>query len=100
VARLSFSTKITDYLSSGKCIFAVGNSDLAPIEYLKDNGAALVACSQAEVEEKLRLLLSDNAILQKYANGAVDCGRKNHSPALISQRFRDVVEGVLTQGNK
>ena len=41
VARLSFSTKITDYLSAGKCILAVGNPDTAPMQYFRENGSRL-----------------------------------------------------------
>ena len=39
ISRLSFSTKLTDYFASGKCIFAVGNEDTAPMEYLKNEDA-------------------------------------------------------------
>ena len=43
IARLSFSTKLTDYFRSGKCILAVGNPDTAPMDYLKEDDAALIA---------------------------------------------------------
>ena len=42
-ARLSFSTKITDYLKSGKCIFAVGDKDIAPIDYFNKYDSAITA---------------------------------------------------------
>lgn len=33
VERLSFSAKILDYLNSGKCIYAIGDNDIVPMEY-------------------------------------------------------------------
>ena len=93
-ARLSFSTKITDYLSSGKCIFAIGNADLAPIEYFQENRAALVACNKVEIGENVKLLLQDKEILQEYAKNAMECGIKNHSPELIKQKFENVIMEV------
>lgn len=77
IARLSFSTKIIDYLTSGKCILAVGSSDLAPIEYFKNEDAALVATSQDEISDAL-LQLTDINIVNEYAQKAVNCGIRNH----------------------
>ena len=94
-ARLSFSTKLTDYLSSGKCIFAIGNDDLAPIEYLRENEAALVACSEDEIEAQLKTIVSNGDVLQKYARNAINCGLKNHHPDIIIKTFYNVIEQVI-----
>ena len=94
-ARLSFSTKLTDYLSSGKCIFAIGNDDLAPIEYLRENEAALVACSEDEIEAQLKTIVSNGDVLQKYARTAINCGLKNHHPDIIIKTFYNVIEQVI-----
>lgn len=40
--RLSISTKIPEYLASGKLILAIGPKDVASIKYLKENNVALV----------------------------------------------------------
>lgn len=96
-ARLSFSTKITDYLSSGKCIFAVGNKELAPIEYLKENEAALVACDQTEIEREIARILTDRYSLITYAQKAVECGLKNHNPQLIRKQLNDVIISLLQE---
>ncbi len=77
VARLSFSTKITDYLASGKCIFAVGPSDSAPIEYFVENDSAIVASDYDGIKKKLQdLLLPD--MVESYSLKAFNCGKKNH----------------------
>ena len=82
-ARLSFSTKIVDYLAGGKCILAVGPEDIAPIEYLKENDAALIASSKQAVLEVLGKVLSDNQLLNEYGKKAYDVALKNHDIAKI-----------------
>lgn len=77
IARLSFSTKICDYLSSGKCIFAVGPHSIAPIEYLKDEDAAVVANSKEDIERQLYNIINQRFV-SEYANRAFRCVRKNH----------------------
>lgn len=77
-ARLSFSTKITDYLSSGRCILAVGCMDTAPMQYFADYGAAMIATTHTEMLESFRRILEDDAILLEYAQRACACGLTNH----------------------
>lgn len=89
VARLSFSTKITDYLSSGKCIFAVGNSDIAPMQYFKDNDCALVATDEEKIISSLQRL--DDETIRFYAKNAAKCGLENHSEEKIKKIFFDTI---------
>ena len=93
MARLSFSTKITDYFSAGKCIFAVGNPDLAPMQYFKDTDSAVIVDDVQNIESSLRKLLS-RGNLAAYAKNATECGLKNHSAEYIRQTFDDVLNRV------
>ena len=77
VARLSFSTKICDYLASGKCILVVGPEDSAPIEYFKEEDAAMVATSIEEIEEQI-IRLSNPQVVKDYAQKAHTCALRNH----------------------
>ena len=77
VARLSFSTKIIDYIQSGKCILAVGPKDVAPIEYFKNEDAAIVATNKKELMDAL-VLLTDQTVIHEYAEKAIACGKRNH----------------------
>ena len=92
IARLSFSTKITDYLASGKCIFAVGPQDIAPIEYLKDNDAALVAHGYDELKSNLQVLLRPESIAE-YSRKAFSCGMANHDKNILD----NIVFGKLIE---
>ena len=95
VARLSFSTKITDYLSSGKCIFAVGYKETAPMQYFIKNDAAVIADNDKEIEEKLSMLVNNPELLVKYAENACDIGIKNHNEEKILNTFDSVIKSVL-----
>ena len=77
LARLSFSTKIVDYLSSGKCIFAIGPGDIAPIQYFKNNRVAFVAEKEAQIEEELDLMRIEYN-RQEMANASFDFAKRNH----------------------
>lgn len=76
--RLSFSTKIVDYFSKAKCIFAVGDRSVASMDYLIRNDAAVTACSTAEILEKLSMLAENPALIDEYAEKAWQCGARNH----------------------
>ena len=69
-ARLSFSTKLTDYFKSGKCIFAIGDKSIAPIEYLKENDAAVISTEYSLIEENLRKLVDHPELMGQYGRNA------------------------------
>ena len=85
IARLSFSTKITDYYSAGRCILAIGNPDLAPIELMKESDSAIVVCSIVELQKKIEEI--DNNTIALYAKKASVEGKKNHSINAIRTTF-------------
>lgn len=90
-ARLSFSTKMTDYLASGACIWAVGNKDLASIAYMREEDAGLVSFDGAMIKETLTQMIQTPKILHEYAAKAQQCGKKNHSAALIHEIFSQTI---------
>lgn len=93
VARLSFSTKITDYLSSGKCIWAVGNGELAPIEYLRCEDAAIVSITKKDILDALYSVVKEPSIVSQYARKAHFCGVANHNEETIRNLFYRVIMG-------
>ena len=93
-ARLSFSTKITDYLSAGKCILAVGNTETAPMKYFTDNEAALVAGSEEEIYHALLRICEEHEVIVKYAENAAKAGIKNHNKEDIQKTFDEVLNRV------
>lgn len=92
-ARLSFSTKITDYLSSGKCIFAVGPEDSAPMEYFRDEKCAIVAHNHEEIVKGL-LEISDEQRTKELGKAAFEAGKRNHDKKVIQDRLEKVLEEI------
>lgn len=88
-ARLSFSTKLTDYFKNGKCIFAIGDKTIAPIEYLLDNDCAIIANEYDEIAPQLKMIIDNPQIIRDYSKKAYDCGEKNHNEKDIKRVFLD-----------
>lgn len=87
-ARLSFSTKITDYLRSGKCIFAIGDREIAPIDYFQRYDSAITATTYEEIGEKLGFLLSHKELILEYGKKAYRCGKEHHSIELMNRTLK------------
>lgn len=91
-ARLSFSTKITDYLCSGKCIWAVGSKEMSAIEYLYDMDAALCSMNKESIKTHLNSLL-DNKMVNYYAFKAWRCGNERHSASNTTEKLYHLIGG-------
>lgn len=76
--RLSFSTKLVDYLSNGKCIFALGWENSSSIRYLEDNNIACVATKKEEIIDSLRKLEKDD-YRKKLEERALTFALERHS---------------------
>jgi hypothetical protein len=93
-ARLSFSTKLTDYFHSGRCIFAIGAQDIAPIEYLQAEDAAVCATSEPEILEQIRRLVADPSLVTEYGRKALECGQRNHDERVVKRLVGETVARV------
>lgn len=92
IARLSFSTKITDYLSSNRCILAIGPKDISSIEYFTQQDSALVCTSPLEIETIFNELKDNPQLIELYAEKGYNCGIRNHSVEIIRDRMKNVLE--------
>ena len=93
---MSFSTKLTDYFANGKCILAIGSEDIAPIEYLREEDAALVASTQQQIGRWLQSIVDNPELIAQFARKAYECGLKNHSEKMVQDTFKE----TLTQAAK
>jgi len=80
VTRLSVSTKIPEYLASGRSILAIGPGGVASIDYLAENGVAqVVHPGDAErLDEALLALVRDGAEARDQIGRAFKLAQKNH----------------------
>ena len=90
-ARLSFSTKITDYLSCRRCILAIGSTDNSAIEYFQEEDVALTCANKGDISTNLHRVISDPLILTHYAEKAYECGLKNHNETVIKNTFFNLI---------
>jgi len=77
--RYSLSTKIGEYLASGACVAAFGPGDIASMEYLNSNGAALFSCTADGLVEKLAAAQSDAQIYTQTVKKGLATAQKHHS---------------------
>lgn len=89
--RLSFSTKLTDYFAAGKCIWGVGNADLGPIDYIKQEGVGFVSTDIKSIKEALIQMIEDLGRISAFSEKAYQCGKKNHSSELIISRLKKLI---------
>lgn len=97
-ARLSFSTKITDYFESGKCVLAIGPADSASLEYLRVENAALVVNEEQGIYDALQRICKSDAV-QLFSLKAFECGKRNHDLHIISQKINNAFQEVVKENN-
>lgn len=93
-ARLSFSTKITDYLKSGKCIFAIGDKEIAPIDYFQRYDSAVTATTYDEIYMMMEHLVKNQNVINQYAEKAHCCGVLNHSREKMDELLKNTLNAV------
>ena len=86
-AKLSFSTKITDYISNGKCVLAIGKDYIAPIDYFQRNDSALIAHSKDEILRQIKRIVENPNIVDEYGEKAFNCAVRNHEKNMMNKRF-------------
>lgn len=86
-AKLSFSTKITDYLSNGKCVLAIGKEWIAPMDYFIRNDSAIIATTNEQIVEKVCEIVGSPELVKTYSRKAYDCAVMNHEMNMINDRF-------------
>lgn len=84
--RLSFSTKIVDYLYNARCILAVGGRTAA-MAYLERNDAAVVVKDEEALEAELARLIGSPQIIWEYGRKAWECGKRNHQKSTLQRQL-------------
>lgn len=66
--KYSISTKVSEYMSVGKPIFAIGPNNVGSMKYLSD---IAICCNRSElIKNKLEIILNDVKIREEYGNKA------------------------------
>ncbi len=89
--RTAFSTKIGDSLASGKCFVVYAPESLACVEYLKQNDCACVITDPSVLCERLRELIEDKALQQRYIQNALATASRNHNTQRNAEMMREIL---------
>lgn len=100
VTRLSVSTKISEYLASGKPILAVGPSDVASIRYLRESGAAFVesAMTSESIDSTVATAIRDQASREACARRAWELAKQNHDARVLRARLHEQLRALAQPG--
>lgn len=88
--RLSMSTKIPEYLSSGQPILAIGNETQGSIAYLKEHNAAYIIANSDDMDTVVPLFLERQG-WDVISNNAQVLFERNHSREIQKERFCQIV---------
>lgn len=87
----AFSTKISDCLGSGSCLFVYAPNNMAFTKYLLENKAAFVVTDKNNLEESLKNILEDNELRQSIINNSLLAAHNHHDANTNAERFREIV---------
>lgn len=94
-ARLSFSTKIVDYLEAGRCILAVGWQETGAIEYLAEHDGAIVVTDRNLILPVITDLVGSPDKILEYGDKGFRLGTKFHRFELIRTDLQNSLEEVI-----
>lgn len=99
VTRLSVSTKIPEYMASGKPLLALGPSDIGSIRYLVETESAFVAASLEpdDIDATLSAVLIDDIRRHAYAQNAWRVARARHHAATVRPQLQSQFVAIARQ---
>ncbi len=90
--RLSFSTKIIDYLQSASGLIVYGPRNIASVSYLINSNIGLFADSQKSIEKLLESIYRNPEIINESLKNKRETALKNHSQHLLLSRMRQCID--------
>lgn len=84
---LSLSTKIPEYMGSGRPILAYLPHELHSAEYINSRKAGLVCKNISELEKGITQILTDKALRQSLANAGIVAVKREHSVESETAKF-------------
>ena len=91
LTRLSLSTKIPEYLASGRCIFAAGPPEVGSIRYIQDHEAGMVVTDMEALREHLDTLIANPELRRRHALNGLRLAHRRHDAKVV----RDLLDAAL-----
>jgi hypothetical protein len=95
LTRLSLSTKIPQYLASGKCLLAVGPAEVASIRYVQDHAAGMVVTDLETLRGNLETLISGPELRRRYTVNSLRLARQRHDSKIVTDLLATTLRGVM-----
>ena len=98
--RLSFSTKIPQYLAAGRCVFAYGPAESASIRYIGNSCAGIAESGESSeaIRNALRRIIESAELRERAGRAAVEMAIQFHDASRQRERFRQVLLDAATPG--
>lgn len=99
VTRLSVSTKIPEYLATGRCIYAVGPENVASIKYIARNNLGFYTGVQDKnaIKNTLIKIMSDENKRAEYAGNGLLVAKEKHNPSKTACLVRSLIIEAVAQ---
>jgi glycosyltransferase involved in cell wall biosynthesis len=97
ITRLSVSTKIPEYLASGRCIFAVGPKDVASMEYLAENdlGILVTTHNKKDIKSKLYEIMNNTKSRIHYAQKGLRTAKERHNADDVASTIYKIISDLI-----
>lgn len=92
VTRLSISTKIGEYITSNRCLIAIGPSDVASMEYLQNNHLAVIINSETEMENKIKEVFNSPELSTNYVNACRKEAERRFNKTYLEKVMEEILE--------
>ena len=83
--RYSLSTKVPEYMSTGRAILAIGPESVGSVSYLRDVAACVSSADQ--MDEVLFRLLEDPELREQLGSSSRGKYLRNHDRAVLQRQF-------------
>lgn len=88
--RLSFSTKIIDYMQASSALLSYGPEDLASVKYISDSGIAFCASTKDSLSEVLSNIRNHPSLLYSMACKKFEFAQANHTKPMLLERMKSL----------
>lgn len=92
--KYSLSTKIPEYMASGKPLLCYAPAELAVSEYISATKAGLCAKNEEELLTAINLLATDSHTRKRFGENGVNTAKNNHSKEVALDRLRDAINAL------
>jgi glycosyltransferase involved in cell wall biosynthesis len=91
--RLSVSTKLAQYLSSGKAVLGFGPAGLASLKLIEDAGAGIVVTREdrTELANAVNRIAGDTALRNDCARHSLLYASQHFRKSVVCERFRQIL---------